>query len=273
MAARGSANAVLIVHVMPEDTLYTHVKGADADEIVQAVRNGKTVDRLLGESRGRRDDPFFRGQQLKVLSCCGRIDPESLDDYLSQGGFQGLARALSGLGPDQIVEFVEKSGLRGRGGAGFPTARKWKSALAAARPNRESARMCSAMATRAIPGPLWIVRVMEGAPFQVLERNDPGSLCTLGATQGYIYVRHEYPLAVSRLERAIEVCRQAGLLGERILGTDLSFDIRISRGGGAFVCGESTALMRSLEGKVGEPLGQVRSLGGARLARLPHGAE
>jgi NADH:ubiquinone oxidoreductase subunit F (NADH-binding) len=194
-----------------------------------------------------------------VLASCGRIDPEQLDDYLAVGGFAGLARAIRSMTPGDVIDAVEKAGLRGRGGAGFPTARKWRTAVAAAKRTGQAPYvLCNG--DEGDPGAFMDRSVMEGAPFQVLEGLILGALA-VGAQHGYIYVRHEYPLAVSRLTRAIAICRAAGLLGERILGSDLSFDLRISRGGGAFVCGESTALMRSLEGKVGEPRAKyVRSV-------------
>jgi NADH-quinone oxidoreductase subunit F len=240
-----------LVHLMPDDVLYTHVKGSDAEAIVQAIASGTRVDKLMGEHQGRGDDPFYQGQLLKVLEHCGKVDPESLDDYLSHGGFAALARALQSMTPEQVLGAVEASGLRGRGGAGFPTARKWRTALAASKKTGVPAFvLCNG--DEGDPGAFMDRSVAEGCPYQVIEGMLLGAFA-LGARQGYIYVRNEYPLAVQRLDLALEACRKAGLLGDRILGSELSFDLRISRGGGAFVCGESTALMRSIEGKVGEP--------------------
>jgi len=240
-----------LVHLMPSDVLYTLVKSSDAEAIVEAIGQGAVVKRLLGEHQGRSDDPFFRGQELKVLAHCGRIDPESLDGYLAVGGFTALAKAVADLSPEQVVAAVEQSGLRGRGGAGFPTAQKWRTALrVATQEGKPPFVLCNG--DEGDPGAFMDRSVMEGSPYQVLEGMILGAYA-LGARQGYIYARHEYPLAVTRLEMAIQTLRQAGLLGEHILGSSLCFDVRISRGGGAFVCGESTALMRSIEGKVGEP--------------------
>jgi NADH-quinone oxidoreductase subunit F len=240
-----------LVHLMPDDILYTHVKSADAEAIVDAIASGSRVDRLLGDHKGRADDPFYQGQLLKVLEHCGHVDPESLDDYLAHGGFAALAKALSDMSPERVLEAVDKSGLRGRGGAGFPTARKWQTALKASRTTgTPTFVLCNG--DEGDPGAFMDRSVAEGCPYQVIEGMILGAYA-LGGKQGYIYVRNEYPLAVARLQLAIESCRKVGLLGDNILGSDLSFDLRISRGGGAFVCGESTALMRSIEGKVGEP--------------------
>jgi NADH:ubiquinone oxidoreductase subunit F (NADH-binding)/NADH:ubiquinone oxidoreductase subunit E/NAD-dependent dihydropyrimidine dehydrogenase PreA subunit len=248
-----------LVRIEPEDLLYTHVKPQDAGAIIEGVRVGEPVSRLLGESRGRREHPFHAGQQPRALAYCGHADPESLDDYLSRGGFLALAQALARGEPEVVLAEVEASGLRGRGGAGFPTGRKWRTAVrAAAAAGVPPYVLCNG--DEGDPGAFMDRALMEGAPFQVIEGLVLGAWA-LGAHEGYIYVRAEYPLAVERLERAIAVCRRAGLLGEHILGRDFSFELRISRGGGAFVCGESTALMRSLEGKVGEPRAKyVRSV-------------
>jgi NADH:ubiquinone oxidoreductase subunit F (NADH-binding)/NADH:ubiquinone oxidoreductase subunit E/Pyruvate/2-oxoacid:ferredoxin oxidoreductase delta subunit len=240
-----------LVHLTAHDMLYKKVKIADAGDIVDALAKGTTVQRLMGEHRGRSDDPFYQGQEFRVLEYCGRIDPESLDDYLAAGGFSALAKALLEMTGEQVIDAVDQSGLRGRGGAGFPTARKWRTALRASRDTGKPPYvLCNG--DEGDPGAFMDRAVMEGSPYQVLEGMILGAFA-LGGRQGYIYVRNEYPLAVSRLGLAIDTCRAAGLLGDRILGTALSFDVRLSRGGGSFVCGESTALMRSIEGKVGEP--------------------
>jgi NADH-quinone oxidoreductase subunit F len=234
------------------DVLYTGVKPAHAEAIVEALQTGQVLEERLGEARGRDGHPFYRAQDLRALSTCGRVDPESLDDYLALGGFRALARALTGSSPAGVVDAVKRSGLRGRGGAGFHTARKWQTALrAAADQGRPPYVLCNG--DEGDPGAFMDRAIMEGAPYQVIEGMVLGAFA-LGAREGYIYVRAEYPLAVERLQLAIDTCRAAGLLGERILGrAGFEYDIRISRGGGAFVCGESTALMRSIEGKVGEP--------------------
>jgi len=240
-----------------QDLLYTHVKPADAPRIVESMGQGGVVRDLLGKHPGRAGHPFYEHQHLLALSTCGEVDPESLPDYLASGGFGALARAVREMTPEQILNAVDRSGLRGRGGAGFHTARKWRTALRASRGSLTR----SAEATppyilcngdEGDPGAFMDRAIMEGSPYQVIEGMILGALA-LRAEQGYIYVRAEYPLAVRRLQRAIDTCRAVGLLGRQILGSSLDFDIRISRGGGAFVCGESTALMRSIEGKVGEP--------------------
>lgn len=251
-----------LVHVMPEDVLYTGVRPADAKRIAAAIASGTVLQDLLDPgagAKGRGDHPFYRGQELRALSSCGRVDPESLDDHLALGGFESLALALEGMSPEDVVASVEASGLRGRGGAGFPTARKWRSALAAAVASGERPYvLCNG--DEGDPGAFMDRAIMEGSPFAVLEGMILGAFA-LGATSGWVYVRAEYPLAVERLQHAIDRCMAAGLLGDRILGSDLSFSVRISRGGGAFVCGESTALMRSIEGRTGEPRAKyVRSV-------------
>ena len=240
-----------LVQLHPNDVQYVKVQPHQAKAIVEALASGEPVESLLGEARGRADHPFYRGQALRALSTCGSVNPDSLEHYLAVGGFKALAKALTDMTPDQVVDEVDQSGLRGRGGAGFPTGRKWQSALRAAKETeRRPYVLCNG--DEGDPGAFMDRAIMEGSPFQVIEGMVLGAFA-IRATKGYVYVRAEYPLAVERLERAIRNCRSAGLLGERILGTDLSFELTISRGGGAFVCGESTALMRSIEGKVGEP--------------------
>ena len=240
-----------LVHVLPDDVQYVKVKAKDAKAIVEAVSSHTVAEPLLGEARGRADHPFYRGQALRALSTCGQVDPDSLDHYLALDGFAALAKTMAQLEPEQVLDAVDSSGLRGRGGAGFPTGRKWRSAIAAAKASgRPPYVLCNG--DEGDPGAFMDRAIMEGSPFQVIEGMILGAYA-LRAHEGYIYVRAEYPLAVERLERAIRVCTEAGLLGDGILGSGLSFHIRISRGGGAFVCGESTALMRSIEGKVGEP--------------------
>jgi len=248
---QGLCQQGVLVEIAPDDLLYTHVKAADAEEIVAAIASGSRVERLLGEHPTRTGHPFYSGQTLQALRHCGRIDPESLEDYVAAGGFLALAETLKQGDPERIVTEVESSGLRGRGGAGFSTGRKWRSALRAAEQSGFPPYiLCNG--DEGDPGAFMDRAIMEGAPLQILEGMLLGAFA-LRAREGYLYVRAEYPLAIERLERAIRTCRAAGLLGERILGTDFSFDVKISRGGGAFVCGESTALMRSIEGKVGEP--------------------
>ncbi len=245
-----------LVHVLPDDLLYTKVKVKDVPELVAAtLSRGEAVERLLyvdpqtGERRrGRNDIAFYHRQTRLALVDCGVVDPESLDDYLGHGGYTALAKALGQLSPDDVVSLVERSGLRGRGGGGYPTGRKWRQCLRA----QGTRRFVICNGDEGDPGAFMDRSIMEGDPFKVIEGLTLGAFA-LRASEGYIYVRHEYPLAVRRLETAIAAARAAGLLGCDILGSGFAFDIRINRGGGAFVCGESSALMRSIEGKVGEP--------------------
>ncbi len=248
-----------LVHVLPQDILFTRARPEDAAGMVQAMAAGQPLEQALDPERLLRQHPFPRGDDLMALSSCGRVHPESLGDYLSMGGFAALARALERKTPEDVLAAVADSGLRGRGGAGFPTGRKWRSAVAAAeKAGRPPYVLCNG--DEGDPGAFMDRLIMEGSPFQVLEGMIIGAHA-LGGRAGYIYTRHEYPLAVERLGKAIADCRAAGLLGDDILGSGLRFDVQISRGGGAFVCGESTALMRSIEGKVGEPRAKyVRSV-------------
>ena len=248
-----------LVHIMPDDILYTHVKTSNVADIVEKTfQNGEVIEDLLfvdpmteKHQKGREDIAFYNKQQRVALVSCGVIDPESLDDYVGNGGYLPLVKALTTMSADEVIAEVEKSGLRGRGGGGFPTGKKWRSALKAKEANGgKMFVICNG--DEGDPGAFMDRSIMEGDPFKVLEGLTIGAFA-LGSTNGYIYVRHEYPLAVKRLQKAIEASRAAGLLGDNILGTDLCFDIEIIRGGGAFVCGESSALMRSLEGQMGEP--------------------
>ena len=245
-----------LVHILPEDILYTGVRVKDVSAIVdKTLGRGELVTRCLlkdaakGERLTRRDDsPFYREQTRIALANCGVIDPESLDEYLAVGGFAGLVKVLTSMTPDQVIGSVEAAGLRGRGGGGFATGRKWRSCRKAS--GERKYVLCNG--DEGDPGAFMDRSLMEGDPFAVIEGMLIGAYA-VGSSEGYLYVRNEYPLAVTRLARAIEACTEAGLLGEDILGQGLNFDLHISRGGGAFVCGESSALMRSLEGKVGEP--------------------
>ena len=248
-----------LVQIEPDDILYTHVTAKHVPDIIEkTIKGGEVIDELLyedeasGERRKSRSEiDYYKPQTPRVLASVGAIDPESLDDYIANGGYQALVKALTSMTPEQVLDEVDKSGLRGRGGGGFPTGRKWRSAVKASKEQGEPVYViCNG--DEGDPGAFMDCSIMEGDPFKVLEGMTLGAYA-LGGRQGFIYVRHEYPLAVKRLQNAIDKSREAGLLGDNILGTDFSFDIKISRGGGAFVCGESSALMRSLEGKMGEP--------------------
>jgi NADP-reducing hydrogenase subunit HndC len=249
-----------LVIFQPSGLFYQLVKPTDVEEIVQAtIIEGNPVDRLLyveprtGEHIVHDHEiPFYKHQQRIVLKNIGKIDPTDIRDTVAVGGYEALAKALTTMTPDEIIDAVEASGLRGRGGGGFPAGRKWRIAAENLRKN---------------PGPMYIVgngdegdpgafmdrTIMEGDPHAVLEGMIIGAYA-MGATHGYIYVRLEYPVAVRHLNIAIEQARALGLLGTNILGSGFDFDIQINRGAGAFVCGEETALIASLEGHIGEPI-------------------
>ena len=245
-----------IVVVEPGEILYQRVEEPDVAEIVrETVVGGRVVERLLyedpatGEKAATADQiPFYKAQERIVLAHNGVIDPTSIEDYIAVGGYAALAKALTTMTPEEVLEEVARSGLRGRGGGGFPTARKWRSCRQAA----GSPKYVICNGDEGDPGAFMDRSLMEGNPHSILEGMTIGAYA-IGSAQGYIYVRNEYPLAVRHLRGAIEQSRQWGLLGEDILGSGFCFDIRINRGGGAFVCGESTALMASLEGRPGEP--------------------
>ena len=245
-----------IVVIQPGDILYQRVEEPDVPEIFrETVIGGRVVERLLyedpvtGEKATTAEEiPFYRAQKRIVLAQNGRIDPTDMDDCLAAGGYAALAKALSAMTPEEILAEVETAGLRGRGGGGFGVARKWRSCREAE--GRTKYVICNG--DEGDPGAFMDRSIMEGNPHAVIEGMIIGARA-IGASQGYIYVRNEYPLAVEHLKIALDQARDLGLLGENILGSGFSFDIRINRGGGAFVCGESTALMASLEGKVGEP--------------------
>ena len=239
----------------PEGLLYQRVKARDVAEIIEkTVEGGEIVPRLIykdpvtGEKHPyERDIPFYKHQQRLVLGRNGQIDPTSIDDYIATGGYGALAKALQ-MGPDAVLDQVKQARLRGRGGGGFPAGRKWETC----RNTPSDKRYVICNADEGDPGAFMDRSILEGNPHSVIEGMIIGALA-IGSDEGYVYVRHEYPLAVERLGIALEQARRIGFLGEHILGSDLSFDIRINRGGGAFVCGESTALMASIEGRVGEP--------------------
>jgi NADH-quinone oxidoreductase subunit F len=193
-------------------------------------------------------EKFFRGQSRRVLANCGEIDPESLDEYIENGGYEGLNRILNELCPDEVTEIIKESGIRGRGGAGFPTGLKW--AFAAKKDSPEKYIICNA--DEGDPGAFMDRSVLEGDPFAVLEGMSIAGYAT-GASQGYVYVRAEYPLAIQRLKKAIETAYDRKYLGPDIMERGFSFDISIREGAGAFVCGEETSLIRSIEGERGMP--------------------
>ena len=242
--------------IEPGNIFYCRVSPEDAFEIVyQTVLSGLPVERLLytDPSTGRKartqaEIPFYRAQDRQILSQNLMIDPCSIEDYIVAGGYAALVKTLNGTKPGEIIKEIKESGLRGRGGGGFPTGRKWSECQEA--PGDEKYVICNA--DEGDPGAYMDRCVLEGNPHLVLEGMMIGARA-VGASKGYIYVRNEYPLAVENSRTAVNQARELGLLGENVLGSSFSFDVEIARGGGAFVCGESTALMASVEGKVGEP--------------------
>lgn len=245
-----------IILIEPSNIFYCHVTPDDAGEIVaQTVKKGAVIDRLLYTDpvSGKKvmteaEIPFYRAQDRQLLAFNKLVDPRSIKDYIAIGGYGALTKTLSGIKPEAVIDEIKVSGLRGRGGGGFPTGRKW--AECAEAPGEEKYVICNA--DEGDPGAYMDRCLLEANPHLTIEGMIIGAYA-VGAHQGYIYVRREYPLTVVHARLAIQQCREYGLLGDNILGTSFSFDIDIGRGGGAFVCGESTALMASLEGKVGEP--------------------
>ena len=244
------------VRILPEDITYCRVKAADIPEIVEkTLQQGEVVKRLLFRDRqkkalvqGQNDIPFYRRQTRVALRNVGLIDPSSLQDYLERGGYRALEKSLLDMRPEQVIEEIIKSGLRGRGGGGFPTGLKWKAC--AATPAQPRYIICNG--DEGDPGAFMDESIMEGDPHSVLEGMIIAAYA-VGASNGFIYVRDEYAQSVASLQKAIEEAENHGFLGENILGSGLSFNIEIVRGGGAFVCGEETALIASIEGNVGEP--------------------
>ncbi len=244
-----------LVVVSPDDVLYARVKKTHVPRILDAVVENRVVEKFLYKdpASGERivhagDIPFYKHQTKYVLRNVGKIDPTDMYDALTHGAYAGVVKALFEMSPEEVIEQVRISGLRGRGGAGFSTARKW----AACRKAKGDIKYILCNGDEGDPGAFEDASLMEGDPHAVIEGMIIGAFA-VGSRQGYIYVRDEYPVAVKHLQRAIDQARDAGLLGTDILGTGMDFDIQISRGGGAFVCGESSALMRSIEGKIGEP--------------------
>ena len=243
-----------LVVIKPQDTFYQRVRVKDVPEILETISSGKTIERLLYTDRQsgakitcEHDVPFYKLQKRLVFGNNGSIDPTSIDDYLAVGGYAALAKALK-MSPEKIIDEVKKAGLRGRGGGGFPTADKWESTRQA----HGDTKYVICNADEGDPGAYMDRSLVEGNPHLFLEGMIIGAFA-IGSNQGYIYIRNEYPLAVRNVRTAIEQVEAYGLLGKNILGSGFDFDIRINRGGGAFICGESTALMASLEGRVGEP--------------------
>lgn len=245
-----------LVIVYPEGTFYCQVKAEDVEEIVEShLFKGHIVERLLyHEPLTHESIPnyseinFYKKQHRLVLENCGAINPEQIEEYIAVGGYEALAKAVTTMSPEDVIEEIKKSGLRGRGGGGFPTGMKWQFAKASVSDKKYV--ICNA--DEGDPGAFMDRSVLEGDPHKILEGM---AVCgyAIGADEGYIYVRAEYPLAIKRLRIAIEQAEAMGLLGENIFGSGFSFKLHIKEGAGAFVCGEETALMASIEGKRGMP--------------------
>ena len=275
LKAKGLEDEIKIVHtgcfglcahgpvmiVYPEGTFYSRVKAEDVPEIVEEhLLKGRVVTRLVydetdGKEPEGKETPlaetrFFKKQHRVALRNCGVIDPENIDEYIGTGGYQALGKVLTEMTPDEVIQCVLDSGLRGRGGAGFPTGKKWQLARNLVQDGGKKYVCCNA--DEGDPGAFMDRSVLEGDPHAVLEAMAIAGYA-IGSDQGYIYVRAEYPIAVERLEIAIRQAREYNLLGKDIFGTGFNFDIELRLGAGAFVCGEETALMTSIEGKRGEP--------------------
>ena len=254
----GLCEAGPVVIVYPEGTFYSRVKVEDVDEIVsEHLLKGRHVQHLVytdhatheqNANKGLQEINFYKHQKRVALRNCGVIDPENIDEYLAFDGYKALEKALTSMTREQVIDEILKSGLRGRGGGGFPTGLKWKFTYS----SQADQKYVACNADEGDPGAFMDRSVLEGDPHCVLEAMAIAGYA-IGASEGYIYVRAEYPIAVKRLEIAIAQAHEYGLLGENIFDTGFNFDIKIRLGAGAFVCGEETALMRSIEGKRGEP--------------------
>jgi NADH:ubiquinone oxidoreductase subunit F (NADH-binding)/(2Fe-2S) ferredoxin len=244
---------IMVIH--PEGIFYPQLKESHVPQIVEeTIKNEELVESLIYKDPTtkkkitfEKDIPFYKLQQRIIFGNNGLIDPTSIEDYISSGGYAALAKALCDMKPKQIIDEVKKAGLRGRGGGGFPTGIKWETCR---RQKGDKYVICNA--DEGDPGAYMDRSLLEGNPHSVIEGMLIGAVA-IGAHEGYVYVRHEYPLAVRNLSIALQKAEGLGLLGDNILGTGFNFDVQISRGGGAFVCGESTALMASLEGNPGRP--------------------
>ena len=245
-----------IVKMLPDNTFYTQVKPEDCREIIdEHIIKGRKVERLLyldPKSHEHKADSkhmgFYKKQMRIALRNCGFINPENIDEYIARDGYKALASVLERNDPEATIEDIKKSGLRGRGGAGFPTGMKWS----LCRPNKADQKYMICNADEGDPGAFMDRSILEGDPHTVIEAMAIGGFC-IGATKGLVYIRAEYPLAIHRLQVAIAQAREYGLLGKNIFGTDFDFDIELRYGAGAFVCGEETALIHSMEGLRGEP--------------------
>ncbi len=250
-----------VVIVYPEGTFYSRVTADDIPEIVsEHLLKGRPVQRLVyDETDGAKTDDqpvalsdtsFYKKQKRVALRNCGVIDPENIEEYIGTGGYQGLGKVLTEMTPDEVIDTILASGLRGRGGAGFPTGQKWKLARTLVQDGGQKYVCCNA--DEGDPGAFMDRSILEGDPHALIEAMAIAGYA-IGADQGYVYVRAEYPIAVQRLQVAIDQAKEYGLLGDDIFGTGFKFNLDLRLGAGAFVCGEETALMTSIEGKRGEP--------------------
>ena len=244
-----------IVIIRPEDTFYAQVKPEDCEEIIQThIIEGNRVERLLckdidGKKVQSLDElNFYKKQKRIALKNCGVINPEEIDEYIAFDGYKALEKVLKEMTPDEVIEEIKKSGLRGRGGAGFPTGKKWE----LTKINEADQKYVVCNADEGDPGAFMDRSILEGDPHSVLESMMIAGYC-IGASKGYIYVRAEYPIAVKRFQIAIDQAKEYGILGNNIFDTNFNFDVEIRLGAGAFVCGEETALLESIEGKRGQP--------------------
>ena len=244
-----------IMVVYPDGTFYHSVKPTDVEEILDThIVGGKPVERLLHKENdgtvvtSLKDTEFMKKQVRLALRNCGVIDPENIEEYIGRDGYQALAKVLTQMTPQEVIDVILASGLRGRGGAGFPTGLKWKFARASEGP----VKYVCCNADEGDPGAFMDRSVLEGDPHVVIEAMAIAAYA-IGSNQGYVYIRAEYPIAVQRLQKAIDQAKAYGVIGKNVFGTGFDFDLEIRLGAGAFVCGEETALMTSIEGKRGEP--------------------
>ncbi|MFA6508774.1 MAG: NAD(P)H-dependent oxidoreductase subunit E, partial [Treponemataceae bacterium] len=245
-----------LMTIEPDGILYTHVKETDIDEIVgTTLKKSEVVKRLLyvdpvsGKAkRGKGEIEFYAKQERLVMSACGYVDPEDLNEYISRDGYKAARKAIFNMTPAEVCDTMKASGLRGRGGAGFPTGRKWELALK----QNETDKYIICNGDEGDPGAFMDRSVLEGNPHSVIEGMLVGARAT-GANVGYVYVRAEYPLAVKRVRKAVEKAREAGFLGKNVMGSGLDFDMIVMEGAGAFVCGEASAMVSSIMGNRGMP--------------------
>lgn len=245
-----------IVKIIPENTFYVEVKPEDAEDIIKLdIMKGIKIPRILYKDPktkdfiyDAKDMEFYQKQERRALKNCGLIDPESIKDFILHDGYRAIEKVVTTMGAEDVVDIILDSGLRGRGGGGFPTGIKWKVAFS----NDEEEKYIVCNADEGDPGAFMDRSILEGDPHSVVEGMMIAGYA-IGASKGLVYIRAEYPLAIERLSKAIESARKAGYLGKKILGSNFDFDIELKFGAGAFVCGEETALIHSMEGRRGEP--------------------